>query len=360
MSSFPAGSTQEPGVRRPGLVETGVAIKVARRLASDPMEGSYLLQDLARSFGDLVAEAEPLVAEEAGFGPPTPARARVLSRSEWAEANISSTVKLLTPLLEKVEAKVPAVVEGSPGALARKAYGSFLGAQLGGVLGFVSQRVLGQYELDQANAGDVWFVGPNVVITERRFGFVPRDFRLWVAVHELTHRAQFEGNPWLRGYFHGSVGELLSSLELQPIPLLERALKAVRAPADGPDPIGIRLLDPHQREIFDRLQALMSTVEGHGNFVMDRVGAERIPTQPRMRRTLSGSSSMDGPLGKILRRLLGLDLKKLQYEEGQRFFDAVFAAAGRAGVRAAFADAGSLPSLDELRDPDSWLARVRP
>lgn len=358
MSSYPAGSTQEPGVRRPGLIETGVAIRVARRLATDPMEGSYLVQDLARSFSDLVAEAEPLVAEEAGFGPPTPARARVLSRSEWAEANIDSTVKLLSPLLEKVEAKVPVAGEGSPGALARKAYGSFLGAQLGGVLGFVSQRVLGQYELDQANASDVWFVGPNVVITERRFGFVPRDFRLWVAVHELTHRAQFEGNPWLRGYFHGSVGELLASLELQPIPLLERAIKAVRSP-EGPDPIGIRLLDPHQREIFDRLQALMSTVEGHGNFVMDRVGAERIPTQPRMRRTLSGSS-MDGPLGKILRRLLGLDLKKLQYEEGQRFFDAVFAAAGRDGVRAAFGGASSLPSLGELREPRSWLARVHP
>ncbi|HWD08888.1 MAG TPA: zinc-dependent metalloprotease [Actinomycetota bacterium] len=358
MSSYPAGSTQEPGVRRPGLIETGVAIRVARRLATDPMEGSYLVQDLARSFSDLVAEAEPLVAEEAGFGPPTPARARVLSRSEWAEANIASTVKLLSPLLEKVEAKVPVAAEGSPGALARKAYGSFLGAQLGGVLGFVSQRVLGQYELDQANASDVWFVGPNVVITERRFGFVPRDFRLWVAVHELTHRAQFEGNPWLRGYFHGSVGELLASLELQPIPLLERAIKAVRSP-EGADPIGIRLLDPHQREIFDRLQALMSTVEGHGNFVMDRVGAERIPTQPRMRRTLSGSS-MDGPLGKILRRLLGLDLKKLQYEEGQRFFDAVFAAAGRDGVRAAFAGASSLPSLGELREPGSWLARVHP
>lgn len=358
MSSSPAGSTQGSDLRRPGLVETGVAIKVARRLATDPMEGSYLVQDLAASFGDLVAEAEPLVAEEAGFGPPTPARARVLSRSEWAEANIASTVRLLAPLLEKVEAKVPVPAEGTAGALARKAYGSFLGAQLGGVLGFVSQRVLGQYELDETNASDVWFVGPNVVITERRFGFVPRDFRLWVATHELTHRAQFEGNPWLRGYFHGSVRELLSSLELQPIPLLERALKAVRAPG-GPEPIGIRLLDPHQRQIFDRLQALMSTVEGHGNFVMDRVGAERIPTQPRMRRTLSGSS-MDGPLGKILRRLLGLDLKKLQYEEGQRFFDAVFAAAGRPGVRAAFADAESLPSLEELRNPDSWLARVRP
>lgn len=336
-----------------------MALKVARRFASDPMQGSYLVQDLAGHFSEVVAEAEPLVEAEAGFGPATPARARVLSRSDWAEANIDSTVRLLTPLLAKVEAKAPTPPEGSPAALARRAYGSVLGAQLGGVLGFVSQRVLGQYELDQANAGDVWFVGPNVVITERRFGFVPRDFRLWVATHELTHRAQFEGNPWLREYFASSVGNLLSSLELQPLSLLERILKAPRNPDDNPTPLGIRLLDAEQRAIFDRLQALMSVVEGHGNFLMDRVAVDHIPTQPRMRRSLSGTS-MDGPLGRVLRRLLGLDLKKLQYDEGQRFFDAVHATAGREGVRAAFSAPESLPTLEELREPQRWLARVRP
>jgi coenzyme F420 biosynthesis associated uncharacterized protein len=359
VSTSPAGGPEERGPRRPGLVETGVARSVARRLATDPLEGSYLMQDLVGSFDALSAEAEPLVAEEAGFAPSTPVRARVLSRAEWAEANITSTVNLLSPLLEKVEARVPVGAETAAGGLARKAYGSVLGAQLGGVLGFVSQRVLGQYELDQANAGDVWFVGPNVVIIERRFGFVPRDFRLWVATHELTHRAQFEGNPWLRGYFSGSVYELLSSLELQPLSLLERVLKGSRTPQEDGVPVGVRLLDENQRKIFDRLQALMSVVEGHGNFVMDRVAVDHIPTQPRMRRNLS-TASMDGPLGRILRRLLGLDMKKLQYEEGQRFFDAVYAATGRDGVRAAFSSPEALPTLAELRSPDLWLGRVSP
>jgi len=120
-----------------------------------------------------------------------------MSRSEWAQANVSSIITLLSPLLDKVDARIP---DGAAGVHAK-------GLRVGprGTArrraGFISQRVLGQYEIDPVNAQDVWFVGPNVVITERRFGFVPRDFRLWVATHELTHRAQFEGNDWLRAYF---------------------------------------------------------------------------------------------------------------------------------------------------------------
>jgi coenzyme F420 biosynthesis associated uncharacterized protein len=297
------------------------------------------------------------VAAEAGFGPETPVRSRVLSRAEWAGANVTSVVKLLSPLLEKVEAKIPS---GASGSLTRRAYASTLGAQLGGVLGFISQRVLGQYEIDPVNADEVWFVGPNIVITERRFGFIPRDFRLWVATHELTHRAQFEGNPWLREYFGGLVQDLLGSLDLQPISMLERAWRAFTGPAEAAVPFGIRLLDEHQREVFNQLQALMSVVEGHGNFIMDRVAETIIPTQPRMRRTLQGGAPWDGPLGKVMRRLLGLDLKRMQYEEGQRFFDAVHTALGREGVRSTFSSPESLPTLEELRAPQRWLSRVAP
>ena len=356
MSAQAAGETPP----RRGLVDTGVAIKVAGRFATDPMEGSYLVQDLAGNFDELVAEAEPLVAAEAGFGPEGPARSRVMSRAEWAQSNVVSIVNLLSPLLDKVEARIPA---GSAGGMARRAYGSALGAQLGGVLGFVSQRVLGQYEIDPSNAEEVWFVGPNIVITERRFGFVPRDFRLWVAVHELTHRAQFEGNPWLRSYFGGLVHDLLSSLELQPFSLLERAIRVVSQPSQNPGgeptPIGIRLLDEDQRRIFDRLQALMSVVEGHGNFIMDAVAEAAIPTQPRMRRSLRGGS-WEGPLGKVMRRLLGLELKKAQYEEGQNFFNEVSSAARREGVKSVFTSPETMPTLAEIRSPRLWLSRVSP
>lgn len=332
-----------------------VAARVATRLAArGPLDGSYLMEGVAESLAGLVAEAEPLVAEETGFEASSPAAARVLGRAEWAAANVDSILTLMAPLLEKAEHRM---AEAPFGGFARRAYRPALGAQLGAALGFLSHKVLGQYDVLVGRTDEVWFVGPNIVLLERRLGFVPRDFRLWVALHELTHRAQFEGNPWLRPHFLTSVHELLASLEMDARTLVERALEAARHPED-PTPIGVRMLAPDQREQFDRLQALMTVVEGHGNFVMDRVAARVIPTQARMRRTLRAQAAAAGPVAKLIQRLLGLDLKRRQYEEGQAFFEAVDRAAGKQGVAACFGSPERLPAPDEIASPERWIQRV--
>lgn len=353
MSAVPEPSQTGEGR---GLVDVSVAARVAVRLATGgALEGSYLVEGLQESLAAAVAEADPLVAGETGFGAPTPATARVLTRAEWATANVESILVLLGPLLHKAESRMG----GTLGGMARRAYRPALGAQVGAALGFLSHKVLGQYDLVAGSRGEVWFVGPNIVLMERRMGFVPRDFRLWVALHEVTHRAQFEGVPWLREHFLSSVHHLLSSLELDARTVLDRLLEAARNPND-PAPLGVRILTPEQRAVFDRLQALMTVVEGHGNFVMDRVAARVVPTQARMRRTLRGASATAGPLAKIVQKLLGLDMKRRQYEEGQAFLQAVHEAGGREAVAAVFASPASLPSPDEIRSPDGWLARVRP
>ncbi|MGH2770936.1 MAG: zinc-dependent metalloprotease, partial [Actinomycetota bacterium] len=232
-------------------------------------------------------------------------------------------------------------------------------AQLGAVLGLLSHRVVGQYDALEAHADEVWFVGANVVMMERRFDFAPRDFRLWVAIHELTHRAQFLGSPWLREHFLASVEKLVGSLELEAYSLLERVAGVFRRREEG-IPAGVRLLGPDQREQFNRLQAFMSVLEGHANFVMDRVGEGRIASLSRMRRMLRSGATSEGPLAKLLKKVLGLDLKRRQYEEGQRFFEAVFAARGAEGVRICFSSAEALPDLEEMRSPERWLARAAP
>ena len=338
------------------LVNAGVAERFAARFASEgPLDGSYLLDDLESHFQALVAEAEPLIAEETRFSPASPAVPALLSRKQWATANVESMLSLMAPLLEKVEQRI-AATPMSP--MAQLAYGPALGAQLGLVLGFMSQRVLGQYDMLAGHENQVWFVGPNIVLTERRFGFVPRDFRLWVVLHELTHRSQFEGNPWMREYFLGLVKDLLSDLDLDASNVLRRM--AGRSDI-GPDaPIALRVLDPGQLEKFNRLQAFMSVIEGHGNFVMDRIAEHTIPTQPRMRQTLRSGAASGGWLGKLLSKVLGLDLKRAQYLQGQAFLDVAFAAGGSDTVALCFESAEKLPSLTEVRDPQLWLDRVRP
>ncbi|MGQ0679621.1 MAG: zinc-dependent metalloprotease [Actinomycetota bacterium] len=340
------------------LVDVRMASRFTTRFSgSGDLAGSYLLDGVQDALEEIVREAEPLIAEQSGFHPRLPAVARVLTRDEWAQANIGSMLSLMNPLLDKVESRLSS--RALPGA--RMAYGAALGAQLGTVLGFLSQRVLGQYDILMAHQNQVWFVGPNIVLMERQHGFIPRDFRLWVALHELTHRAQFESNQWVRPYFLSSVEKLIQAMDMDAKTLLERMAVALKgAGASGPAgaPLALRLLEPAQLEQFNRLQAFMSVIEGHGNFVMDRAADGRIPSQPRMSRVLRGGGTIVGPVAKLIGKVLGFELKKAQYEHGQRFFEEVYRVAGSEGVRRCFESAEVLPSLDEVKDPGLWLQRV--
>lgn len=308
--------------------------------------------DLESHFVELSAEAEPLITEETGFAVPSSAIARVLTRAEWASANVDSMLTMIGPMIRKLDKRI---VRTPVSGLVRLAYRPALGAQLGMVLGFLSQRVLGQYDTLVEHGDQVWFVGSNIVNMERKLRFVPRDFRLWIVLHELTHRAQFTGNPWLRDHFRTGVNELLDSMDLDARGLTAR-LRAVFT--DRGAPFGVRLLTPAQREAFDRMQAFMSVIEGHGNFVMDRIAERIIPTQPQMRRVLRGQGGAGGPISKLIGKLLGLEMKRAQYEQGQAFFDRIFEVGGQAKVRYCFTGPDALPSLQEIRNPDLWIART--
>lgn len=341
-----------PPVHPPLAGAKPAARLVSRFATAGPLDGSYLMEGVAQSIDRLILEAEPLIAEETGFQPPAPARARVLSRAQWVEANIDPMLTLLAPVLEKGRQRL----SGSPASsLFKLIYGPAFGTQMGTVLSILSTRVLGQYDVVMGHDNEVWFVGPNIVLMERRLGFVPRDFRLWVVLHELTHRSQFEANPWVREHFMGLVADLLGSLDFDTAAVLGRLLGSIKG-RDGAPP-ALRLLSDEQRENFERVQAFMSVIEGHGNFVMDRIAEDRIPTQPRMRRMLR-SGAATSPIAKILGKLLGLDLKRAQYEQGQKFFDAVFESGGPAAVASCFESAEALPTLAEIRAPERWLARA--
>jgi coenzyme F420 biosynthesis associated uncharacterized protein len=210
--------------------------------------------------------------------------------------------------------------------------------------------------------GDVVaYVGPNILQMERTHQFKPSEFRFWVALHELTHRAQFQGIPWMRDYFLGLVAELVESARPEP-GVLGRVVGELgqRRSAGLPlvDERGLLGLfgSPEQNAVIDKVQALMSLLEGHGHVVMDRVGAERLRSQARMSRVLKGRRQ-DKRTAAFF-RLTGLEMKLKQYKQGERFVLAVEREAGWDAVRIAFRGASSLPDLDEIRDPGSWLRRV--
>lgn len=344
-------------------VSWDLAEKVAARVAGrEPLAESYHYASLQPDFEELTAEAEELVARATGLRSMAgPARARVTDRAGWVRANVASFRRLLRPITDKVGPKLAS----TPLAPASRA---MAGVQMGAILGWMSTRVLGQYDLllvedERPEDQDiVYYVGPNVLSLERRFAFPPREFRLWLALHEVTHRAQFTGIPWMRGHFVGLVEEALGSLDPDPRQFLEGLKRAVDEAMAGRNPLADGLIGlvaaPEQLEILNRVQGLMSLLEGHGDITMDRAGEARIPNAGRFSRVLRDRrQAVRGP-ARVLQQVIGLEAKMRQYEQGERFIAAVEAAGGPALLERAWRGPEWLPSLGEIREPELWLARV--
>jgi len=369
MASPPVVELPTAGVERdrvtsaPDPVDWKLAVRVARRVAGrEPLAASYLADSLRRDFTAVTIDAEALVTEFTGLCPPSPARGQLLDRVGWVEANVESMRRLLAPLSEKLGERVAL----SPLAPVGR---RVAGTEMGMLLGWAGKRVLGQYDLlvpedpERPAADDaVYYVGPNVLGLEKRYAFRPRDFRLWIALHELTHRAQFTGVPWLRPYFLSLVERSLSLVEPDPTRLLRVLgrvaddLRCGRNPLDDGGLVGL-LATPEQRELLQQTQALMSLLEGHGNLVMNRLGQEHVAGQERMAHILQARRSTGGVTA-LVQKLLGFEMKMRQYEVGERFCDAVVAEAGLRVLDAAWEGPENLPTLAELDEPVEWLRRV--
>ena len=318
---------------------------------------------LRDDFAEATARAEELVVEATGLRPATgAAQARVVDRTDWIRANLASFRRLLEPALAKLEGAVP------PGPFAGAAR-SATGAQLGLVLGWMATRVLGQYDLlfaesaDDDTGGMVSYVGPNIVALERRHAFPPRQFRMWIALHEVTHRCQFTGVPWLKGYFLSLVEEGLAGMPADPRRLAEALRRAGQAVRSGRNPLeeagmlGL-VAPPEQLEVIGRIQALMSLLEGHGDVTMDRVGGDDVPDAAWFSRVLHERRKSVGPLARILIQLVGIEAKLRQYEQGEKFIAAVEEAGGPGLLERVWEGPENLPSMDEIRRPDLWVARL--
>jgi len=355
---------------------------VAKRVAGEsPGRGSYLMARLAADLEEAVPRAERLVAEASGLPTPPPVKWSLIDRATWAEVNINGMSQLLAPIATKIEDKL-----GRAPMAVRVAQKGIVSAEVGLLLGYVSRRVLGQYDLlvperpvqeralepvgpprrrggRVAGGASLYFVGPNIVEIERNFGFVPKEFALWVAVHEVTHRFQFAGVGWLRPQFFALVESYLESNELNAQALTARLKVAVTrltsrtTPREERNPIYL-LATEEQRRQLNRIQALMAVVEGHGNYVMDAVGADVIPSFERMRRVFDRRRAQTNAVQRAVNHAIGLEMKLRQYEIGQRFCDEIAALGGRSAFEHLWAAPENLPSLAELKEPRRWLRRV--
>ncbi len=331
--------------------------------------GSADLAKLEEDFSEATTRAEALVIETTGLTPVSGrARARVVDRAGWVRNNLTSFQHLLEPLLEKVD------TTGVPGPLAGVAR-TTTGAQMGAVLGWMSTRVLGQYDLLFAEGGDsdgdgpgldgdaISYVGPNILALERRHGFPAKEFRLWIALHEVTHRCQFTGVPWLRPYFLSLVDKTLGGVSPDPRQLMDalrRAAESIRGGHNPLDDAGILGLvaPPEQLEVIGHIQAMMSLLEGHGDVTMDRAGAGAVPDAPWFARVLRDRRRKASMPSRFLQQLMGIDAKLRQYEQGERFIGAIEASGGPVLFSRVWEGPEMLPTMEEIRHPEKWVARA--
>jgi coenzyme F420 biosynthesis associated uncharacterized protein len=365
----------------PELVDWQLAARVGRRVAG----GSELPARAAwsRQFTELSTTADRAVAEFTGLGGElTPPVAEPLDRGEWVEANLATLRRVLRPLAVKVAERKAWKASGPVPTAMRTSTRAIAGAQAGTLLGYVGQRVLGQYDLpipgpDQAASangdasavpvrvhgeGTVWYVVPNIVATERRHRFRPADFRLWIALHETAHRRQFRGVAWLPGHIQGLLDEYLGSVEVDDEALkrlTDRLQGLARRVIAGER---IELLDllvtPEQKTIVDRIQSTMTVLEGHGEFVMDQLGDRLVPGHQHMHDTLRARRNAQGAAERLIQQLLGFRQKLDQYAMGEKFVRRLFERGGMDAVNRVFAEPAALPTMDEVRDPDRYLARA--
>jgi coenzyme F420 biosynthesis associated uncharacterized protein len=300
-----------------------------------------------------------------------PGKVAVVDRAGWIRANVDGFRVVLEPLAEQMRQRTPAA---SAGTLVMGVGSRISGVQAGMILSYLSSRVLGQYELflppgaaDNGNepVGRLTLVAPNIVMVERELQVNPRDFRRWVCLHEETHRVQFTSVPWLRAYVQDQMSEFLLASDLDPGAILSRlraaadaAVTAVRG-GDG-ESLVEAIQTPRQKEILSRLTALMTLVEGHGDYVMDAVGPQVVPSVAEIREKFNTRRRTAGRVEQAIRRLLGIDLKMRQYAEGSRFVRAVVDEIGMDGFNEIWTSPETIPTMAEITDPRAWITRVAP
>ncbi|WP_366558559.1 zinc-dependent metalloprotease [uncultured Nocardioides sp.] len=339
------------------MVDWDFAVTLGAKVAGD---GPDIAPDAAAAAVTELREgaerSSPLVREFTGLvAAERTAPVLVVDRRGWVQANADGFATIIGPLADKLAGR-----KGPPSGLALAIGSRVTGAEVGLLLGFLGTKVLGQFDPFFDPTGRLLLVAPNIVHVERELDVDPHDFRLWVCLHEETHRVQFTAVPWMRDHLFSEMSALLDSFEPSDMlgDGLRRASEAIRGGVAGGGSVVEMMSTPEQRAIMDRVTGVMSLLEGHADVVMDGVGPSVIPTVEQIRAKFTKRRQGLGSLDRILRRLLGLDAKMAQYRDGAIFVRAVVDKVGMEQFNAVWAGPGNLPSTAEIKDPDAWVARV--
>jgi coenzyme F420 biosynthesis associated uncharacterized protein len=327
---------------------------------------------LATTYRRMVDRCLGPIAEYTGSQLPRPFDASLaFDRADWVEANIANFEQLFAPLeslnpLNDGNPRIASVLWGN-------ASQTVLSGEVGLLLGYLARRVLGQYDLallgkEPITDGKLYFVEPNIRQVQRTLKLPLDDFRMWLALHETTHVFEFEAHPWLRAHLNGILEQYFEFLS-QDVGQLRDGLGGVRALLDrardrsngasgGMASWIERLMTPEQRSLFSQMQATMAIVEGYSNHVMNAIGRRILPSFDQISHQFEKRQREKTVAEQIFLRLTGLDMKLEQYRLGETFIDHIVAKHGHELARRVWEGPEQMPTLDEVKQPDLWIARM--
>jgi coenzyme F420 biosynthesis associated uncharacterized protein len=342
-----------------------IAVKLAQAGETVPW-GSPADRERAREdYAGHVGRAMELVAEYTGIElPPSRAQVYVFDRAEWVDANLAQFELMFAPLDEAYAATLARM----KGATTVGVFGqAMLSGQMGLLLGYLGQRVLGQYDLsllgrEPVTEGRLYFVEPNMASLVRRYRLPGEEFRAWIALHEVTHAFEFEGHPWVREYMNTLLTDYLRSLAEdlfgnRPGGALGTFAGRIKDNLSASGHMLELMMSPEQRSAFQRLQALMALMEGYSNHVMQRVGTVHLKDHEVLRTTFESRARNRGAGERLFIKLTGLDVKLEQYALGERFCQQVVDARGIDFLNRVWEGPQRLPTLEEINAPERWVAR---
>lgn len=323
-------------------------------------------QRLDAYYSELVEKAIPVVERYVGIALPHSAvTTHAFDRVDWINANIDAFRDMLAPFeaLAQDESKKNTASQMLAGLNRR-----VVSIEVGVLLGYLSRRVLGQYDIallgrEQLEGGKLYYVEPNIRHIETSLGLPSDDFRMWLALHETTHVFEFEGFPWVRPYFNSMLEEYFGYLK-EDAALLGQGLKNLkifveRARSGEANSSWIEhLMNEKQRDLFNRMQTMMSVIEGYSNHVMNAVGRELLADYEPISRKFEYRQANRSQAELLFAKLTGLDVKMEQYRLGEQFIDAIATQRGHEFAVQVWNGPEMLPSPEELRNPSLWIERV--
>ena len=363
-----AQARSRPAETPVGLIDWRQAASIATNLNRGETLSRVERTRLDDAYRRLVEACLPIVSDYMEVSIPSPVeRTFAFDRVDWINANIESFQRLMRPIEE-----IGLSAQGGSSIAAFALGGvnrTVVSAEMGLLLGYLAKKVLGQYDLallggESDDGGNLYYVEPNIRMLETTLRLPSDEFRMWLALHETTHVFEFEGFPWVRPYFQGLLNEYFELMRSD-ADVLRNGFKGlrvladrIRANDDGERSWIEAVMTPEQRGVFDRIQAVMSVVEGYSNHVMNAVGRDLLKDYDGIARRFEQRQRQRGVDEQLFARLTGLNLKMEQYRLGERFVNAVVEQRGKSAALTMWSSPEALPSMVEIRDPSAWMERV--